>query len=186
MSIPRKEYLEEVIAVWHDCLRTGTPLHIEKSRRLILSWLCTVLEIHALGASPGRGLISAIAYETPFGSKQFVWRSFAVYDRLVQRRPDWKLPKAIHMGSIDGKQLDSVILPNGSIIEAVNSEGESFRGGGAGIVRVEELSQRKRAKAIWSQAVRVCEGLPGQVGGFPYSVNNASANAEWHSIKRPI
>lgn len=176
LPLPAKEYIKWFCEEWHRCLAEGQPMATVKSRRLIVTWLCTALELHASGIRAARTLVGGRVYEGNNGSRAFVRRHAFIYRRLRARFPDWKLPQATEVGNYLSGEVGKLILSNGATIEAVNSQGESFRGGGAAIVRLEELSQWPNAEIAWSQANIVVQGPPGKPGGFAYSVNNASPN----------
>lgn len=180
--IPDLEYLRELAQVWWDCYEAGRPLHIEKSRRMIVSWFCSALELHLAGLGRGRFLIGARKYDGANGSRNFVWRVHYLYRRLKLNRPWWELPNVQMSGSLVRQEIDSLVLPNGSRFDAVNSEGESFRGAGATVARVEELSQFAEVASLWGQAMTVVQGAPGERGGFAYSISNASANQEFRDL----
>ena len=173
---PDKSYLREVALEWHSCRAVGRPLHILKSRRMLVSWFCSALELHLAG------LVGARKYEGPNGARQFVWRVGYLYDRLRVLRPDWALPEAKKYGSWAAGELDRLVLANGSVFEAINSEGESFRGAGATVARVEELSQFAHVASLWGQALTVVQGSAGSVGGYAYSISNASADEGYRGL----
>jgi hypothetical protein len=72
---------------------------------------------------------------------------------------------------------------NGSIIEPLNSNGESFRGSGYTRVKLEELSAYMYIGTVFSQAKAVTAGPPGSVGGHIVVVCNASTKDEWQGMK---
>lgn len=180
MRIPDKEYLRRTCEEWHWCLANGKPMAFIKSRRLIVSWLCTALEVHVAGIKPGNILVSGATYEGNNGAKSFVRRHAFIYRRLRATFPEWKLPAATESGgNYMAGELSKVVLATGATIQAINSDGESFRGGGTSIVRMEELSQWPDAAIAWTQAQVAVQGPPGKVGGFAYAVNNASPNPQF-------
>lgn len=182
MRLPEKQYIRDYCQEWHECRREGRPMVCVKSRRLVVTWVSTALEVHTGGIAPGRILVGGRTYEGNNGSRAFVRRHAFIYRRLRIQFPGWKLKPAVESGNFLAGELNKVILPNGCAIEAVNSQGESFRGGGASVVRLEELSQWPNAAIAWSQAAIVVQGPPGQPGGFAYAVNNAAPNDEFLRI----
>lgn len=184
LRIPHKDYIDWVVNEWHAAKLAGQPLVFEKSRRLVMSWLCGALELHTLGCRTGVCQISANGYEGPNGSRQFVYRTFYLYQGVQRLKPEWRLATADARGSIAEKELDSLRLANGSMFFAVNAQGSSFRGSGTTIARAEELSQYQYVDTVWGQMLTVTAGPPGSVGGFAYAINNASPNEQWKRIKQ--
>lgn len=178
-QMPTKDYLLELSREWYKCMETGTPFHIVKSRRLVVSWWLAALELHHAGIQRSKTGIIAKTFEGPGGSKQFVWRTWYLYDQLRRRNPEWELPQAQSFGNPSRSELDKLVLENGSSFEPINSDGGTVRGSGFTKVRAEELSSYQYVAETWGQAKIICQGSPGQPNGFPYSVNNASPNQEF-------
>lgn len=185
MPLPDKQYLRGLAQAWHDCLARGTALHIVKSRRLVVSWFVGALELHLMGAKKTNMLAGAEKYEGANGAKSFIWRAAFMYKHLQQAFPNWKLPPSIEAGKYEKKELEKFILPNGSLLQAVNSETGSFQGGGTSVVRLEELSKYHNVNSVVAQSRFVTQGPAGGSGGMVCSISNASYNPEWKELFRP-
>lgn len=185
LRFPEKEYIKDLCMEWHYCYEHGEPLHIIKSRRLIVSWVCTALELHLAGCRRGKFCVAAEKYEGLNGSQQFIHRVWYVYDQLRRNNPSWKLEKPEYTGKPEKEYLEKLILPNGSTFDAINASGGSFQGTGVTVARLEELSQYAQVSRVWAQAMFVTEGVPGEKRGFAYSVSNATPNEEYIELLRP-
>lgn len=180
MQIPDHEYLAGVIDEWYATKISGDPLIIEKSRRLVASWLLCALDVWDAGHRKGTFVQGGIDYDK---ASDFVWRCFFIYEELRVRNKDWHLPKPSTWGNDAKRRLDMLAFPNGSIIEPLNSNGESFRGSGYTRVKLEELSAYMYIATVFSQAKAVTQGPPGVVGGHIVIVCNASVKEEWQAMK---
>lgn len=183
-TIPDKEYIRWLVWHWWDTRRLGEPLIIEKSRRIIVSWVLTILDVWDAGLKPASILIGAKKYEGETGSQGFVWRCWFVYDKLRSKFAHWpKLTKPNTLGNVTIHALEKLVFPNGSKIECVNSDGEAFRGAGTTRARAEELSSYAHASHTFGQAIVVCQGAPDRPGGHPVAVCNASPDPDWQDLK---
>lgn len=180
LKIPDHEFLAGVIDEWHRTKLTGEPLIIEKSRRLVVSWLLCALDVWDAGCRKGTFVQGGINYDK---ASDFVWRCYFIYEELRQRNPDWKLPPPQTWGNASKRRLDMLAFANGSIIEPLNSNGESFRGSGYARVKLEELSAYMYIGTVFSQAKAVTQGPPGSIGGHIVAVCNASTKEEWQEMK---
>lgn len=176
-----KKYIDWYVWHWHDCAMKGEPLAIEKARRILITWITRALELHDLGIKRGGLLVAGQTYTDAGG---FVNRARVIYDEVRKRNPDWKLAEALTYGSEDKGKLDTLVLPNGSIITAINQDPESFRGDGVTMAALEEGSSYSRLAKAWGQAITVCQGSPGRPSGHKIIIANANANAEWSQIKQ--
>jgi hypothetical protein len=179
-KIPDHPYLEEATRQWHATMKSGQPFVFEKSRRLVVSWLLCALDLwDALRrrcniVQGGRDYAKA---------SDFVWRCWYILGRIRRHRPDLGLPAGTTWGNPLSQKLDKFALPNGSIVEPLNSDGESFRGSGYTRVKLEELSSYRYVAQVWSQALAVTMGPPGMPGGHVVAVCNASTDADWQELK---
>lgn len=183
--MPDKEYLKLIVEQWHECRRTGTPLHIVKSRRLVVSWAMGAIQLHEAGLKRGRYLIAAEVFEGNNGSCAFVHRQKYLYDQLRARKPDWKLDPCTATGGKGAAQSQEVVLPNGSMFIAGNSDPSKFQGSGAGHVLLEEASQYAEVERMLSQAGINTQGPPGEVGGLVVTISNATAQPEFLELMMP-
>lgn len=180
-QLPTKDYIRWYVWHWHDCKMRGQPLITEKSRRLILSWVSRCLELHDGGLRPGNYFVAMSDYKD---SAEMLWRIWFLYEEIRARNPTWQLPDCTPYGSLLSKKLDSLVLPNGTIFNQMNSEGESVRGSGTTAICCEELSSYPKAAEFWAQANIITQGSAKSVGGFCYALCNASPKEEWQEIKK--
>lgn len=189
--IPALPYVRTVCEEWVKCYLEGRPLHIVKSRRLVVSWLIGALELWIAGIRGGTYAITAEAYETANGACGFVWRRKFMYDQLRSRfngldgAANWSLPECKGIGGEGSDQNKMVELANGAIFKAVNSSSGTFQGAGATYVLLEELSQYRFVNGIVAQAATVVEGKGGAVPGLVASISNAAPSPEWLDLIKP-
>lgn len=176
---PHKAYLRRIVREWVRCYRKGRPLIIEKSRRLVTSWVLRALELWVMGLKRSEGVI---VHRTYPDASEHVWRIYHLYEDL-RMRVDWDLQPASSYGSALDKKLDSVILPNGSKCECHFEKPEGLQGSGYAFVTCEEIAIYRRPSAIWAQAKFVTQSSANSVNGLVVCVTNASSNADWHEIK---
>lgn len=176
LLIPDKPYMRDLASEWFECYNNGVPLHVVKSRRLIISWFIGAIEVYVAGVRPTSVVISARHFEGLAGAQHFVWRAKYLYDSCRAR---FNARKSASAGSRTSKELSLLVLPNGSTFSPTNSDPEQFRGGGASIVRLEELSSLPYAAPLMGQARAVTQGKPGTVSGFICSVSNPAYNEDY-------
>jgi len=180
--IPDKEYVKALCYEWWECRKAGKTLIIEKSRRLIVSWILRGLELWALGIKRGKHVIVGLNYPK---AAEHVWRIWFMWEQLCKRKQWHKPDDAIHRGgNPDGQKLDEVVLPNGSMISKINQSADSFQGSGYSGVTHEEFSLYDYPAAMFSQSRFVTQGVPGQIGGFVVIVTNSAPNQEWWDKKQ--
>ncbi len=178
--IPAKAYLETYAELWWDSRSTGLPFICEKSRRLVISWLERGCTLWSMGVRKEDCVLAGLTY--PKAAKH-VWRVLHYYEDLRIRFTDWNLPACVKHGSTAAKQLDRIVLANGSKLEQINQDGDSFQGDGYSRVIIEELSMFRHVAALWAQAQFVTMGRPGTIGGHVISICNASPNPQWKELK---
>jgi hypothetical protein len=184
--IPDKEYIRLLVFEWWAARAEGRTLIVEKSRRLIASWIFRACQLWALGLKRGKHIIVGLTYGK---AAEHVWRIWHLWEQIcVSLR--WfgddpkKLWGANHWGGDpEAQSLDVVLLPNGSLISKINQEKDTFQGSGYSQVDLEEFSLYHRPASILSQARFVTQGKPGEVGGFIVVITNAAPNLEWHDCK---
>ncbi len=180
-KMPDHDYLKEIVYEWHYTRAIGKPLFIEKSRRLVVSWLLCALDVWDAGLRKCNIVQGGKDFEK---ASDFVWRCFYIYDELRKDYPHWRLQEAKTWGNPLSQHLDGLAFPNGSIVTPLNSDGESFRGSGYTRVKLEELSSYRYVEQVVSQAKAVTQGPPGQIGGHLVGVCNAAPNPEWKKLKK--
>jgi hypothetical protein len=179
MRIPRKRYLMNIARNWYKCRKAGRTFYIHKSRRLIVSWFVRSLELYAAGFSSAGFGIAAKHFQGMNGACAFVWRVYFLYEGLRSNYPEWNLEKSSPRGAVLGKELDTLILPNGAMFYALNSDKEGVRGGGMSYIAYEELSGYSNPDAVIGQGKIIVQGPAGEVGGMVCAISNASANHEY-------
>ena len=179
MRIPRKRYLMNIARNWYKCRRSGRTFYIHKSRRLIVSWFVRSLELYAAGFSSAGFGIAAKHFQGMNGACAFVWRVYFLYESLRKNYPEWNLEKSAPRGAVLGKELDTLVLPNGAMFYALNSDKEGVRGGGMSYIAYEELSGYSNPDAVIGQGKIIVQGPAGEVNGMVCAISNASANPEY-------
>lgn len=180
--IPDHEYIRWFVGEWLSNRSRGGMLICEKSRRLIMSWVCRGLELWILGLNQSKGVVCGINYPK---AAEHVWRIAWLYRELRKRRPGLGLTDCqTKGGTMAAQAIETVILPNGSLVENLNQEGASFQGSGYSFVIMEEFSRYRAPAYMYGQARRVTEGKPGLPGGFVVAITNAWPGSEWQEIKQ--
>ena len=180
--IPDMAYIRWFAHEWLCNRSDGGVLICEKSRRLIMSWVCRALELWSLGLRREKIVICGLNYTK---SAEHVWRIAWLYRELAKRRPELGLRGCdTRGGNFGAQEIEQVILPNGSLVENLNQMGQSFQGSGYSGVVMEEFSQYAHPSYMYSQARRVTEGKPGSPGGYVVAITNAWPSLEWKEIKR--
>jgi hypothetical protein len=184
--IPPHPYIRLTIDAWLKSYHDGVPLHIIKSRRLVISWLIAALEVWIAGIRGGSYVVTADTYESKNGACGFIWRRKYIYDQLRAHHPHWGLGEAHGVGGGGPSQHMTVTLPNGATFEAVNSSGGTFQGAGATSVLLEELSQYREVEHIVAQARIIVQGKSDAKSGMLVSISNApSGNEEYLKLIEP-
>lgn len=178
--IPDHEYLQWLVHHWWNSRATGQELIIQKSRRMVVSWVIRACELWSLGMRRERGVVAGLNYPK---AAEHVWRHAFMLRELKRRNPKIKIDHEERGGNFGTGQLDQVLLPNGSLVETLNQEGESFQGSGYSWVCLEEFCLYRRVAYMRAQAKFVTQGAPGKPGGFVVSISNASPNKEWLEAK---
>lgn len=168
-KFPDREYLKHVASEWVACRKTGTPLVIEKSRRLVTSWALRCIELYDLGLERGNALITHTKRDDAAGH---VWRIWFLYSNLRERFPDWNLPYAPTWGNELSQTLDMLVLKNGSKISQYYEKPSGLQGTGYSIVTMEELSIYIQPAGMFDQATRLVESPPGLPNGLVVAVTN--------------
>jgi hypothetical protein len=178
--VPAKPYVEALCHEWHGAFVRRQALLIEKSRRLIVSWISRGLETWQMGLSLGE---AHIVDQTHENSAEHLWRIHFALGQLRDKRPEFQLAKHEVRGSPAAKQATHVILPNGSLITQGHQDAISEQGKGKTIVTLEEISKYRSPSAFWGQALIVTQGSAAGRGGWVCGIANASPVSEWQEIK---
>lgn len=178
-AFPDKEYLRHLAHEWVECRRTGTPLIIEKSRRLVTSWALRSLELFDLGLVRGNALITHTKRDDAAGH---VWRIYFLYENLRMRYPWWRLPAASKWGNELTQTLDMVVLANESKVSQYYEKPTGLQGTGYSMVTMEELSIYGQPSAMYDQATRLVESPPGLPNGLIVGVTNYKFSDSYESV----
>jgi len=168
-SFPDKEYLRLVCKEWVECRLSGRPLIIEKSRRLVTSWVLRALELYDGGQTRGNQLITHTKRDDAAGH---VWRIFWLYENLRLRFPDWDLKPPMKYGNELTQTLDLLVLPNETKISQYYEQPKGLQGSGYSIVTMEEFSIYKQPAGMYDQASRLVQSPPGLPNGLIVGVTN--------------
>lgn len=178
--VPSKSFVREFSREWFESFRDRRPMIVEKSRRLMVSWICMGLETWQLGLSRGS---SMIIDQTEDNAKEHLWRAHFALSELEQRRPDMKLSGHEFRGSGLMYQISHLVLPNGSVMTVGHQNAGAAQGKGKTIIRLEEISKYRNPSAFWGQALIVTQGKGDGAGGWVYGIANSSPHEDWRNIK---
>lgn len=179
-GFPDKQYLKEVAAIWIECRKAGQPLLIEKSRRLVTSWVLRALELYDIGLTRGKGLITHTKRED---AAEHVWRIWFMYDDLRTNMRTWDLPPIKTWGNELSYALDKVALANGSTVRQYFEKPKGLQGTGFSWVCMEELSIYQNPSGMWDQVARLVQPAPGFVTGLRVGVTNHYMADGWYKVK---
>ena len=189
--IPSNDYVRQLCLEWWEARSTGKTLIIEKSRRLVVSWILRGCELWAMGIRRTKNVIAGLNYPK---AAEHVWRIWHLWTELSKPHKDdptyWTLPQGKSLGGDPMSQtLDMVMLPNGSNVQKLNQDGGSFQGSGYSCVTMEEFSLYDHPASMLFQASIVVQGKPAEenepesIGGFVVIVTNPAPNKEWQEAK---
>lgn len=178
--VPQEEYVEEFCHEWINSYNNRQAFLVEKSRRLLISWMCRGLETRELGIAKGNLIIVDQTYEN---AAEHLWRVHHGYSVLREKRPEFRLKPHRKLGAEDVHRIDDVVLPNGSLFTQGHQAAGAEQGKGKKIVVLEEISKYREPAAFWSQAKLLTMGPANDVGGWVVGIANASPNPDWQKIK---
>ena len=191
--VPKKKFIRRFCRRWLRSFLTRTPMIVEKSRRLVISWVSRGLECWALGIKAG-GLL--IVDQTHLASSEHLWRIYHGLSRLIQDRPRLKIPPIVEVGkkrsdvpafvvsgSILKHEVTSISFPNGALLQQCHQEAGTAQGKGKTIIVLEEVSTYGAPSEFFDQALLVTQGSADGKGGWVYAIANAKANPGWQKIK---
>jgi len=182
--IPDKPYLKRFVRQWLAAFVRRSPLVVEKSRRMVISWLCRGLETWVMGLSRGSVLLIDQKHEN---SAEHLWRVHFALSELKRRRPELEIPTWETYGSASRREVASITLGNGSLLRQSHQEAGSEQGKGYTLVVMEEISRYMGASQFWSQAALVTQGKPGSgVGGWICAIANPVNNPSWEQVKQKM
>lgn len=180
-QIPDAPHVRYIAEVWYCSRATGQTLLIEKSRRLLASWVLSACELWSMGLKQEGRVVSGLNYAK---TSQQVWRTAWLYRQARFRRFSHLADCTPRGGSYTAQDVRSVILPNGSMIQGLNQESDTFQGSGYAGIRLEELSHFDHVGAMLGQSYIITHGRSGVIGGHVVGVCNAYPEQEWQEAKK--
>lgn len=180
-TIPNMAHVRAVAEVWWKTRSEGKPLIIEKSRRLIVSWILRGCELWSMGLAKETRCLAGLNYPK---AGEHVWRLAFIYRKMQERFPEMKLPQLeIRGGNFAAMTVDSIILSNGSICYGLNQSKDTFQGSGYSGITMEELSLFDHPSAMFGQARTITKGRADAKGGHVVAVTNANHSDDWRRLK---
>ena len=161
--IPAKSYIAWMVYEWWLSRKTGEPILLEKSRRMIATWLFAALDVWDAGLRGGVYCVAAQKYQN---SAKLIYRRYFIYQQLRRRRPSWGLPSATKYHSGGPDQLKKLII-GGAIFEPLTGEDpDSFRQEGVTRVILDEFAFFPYPEKCFSNARVMVTPPPGvAIGG---------------------
>lgn len=179
-QIPNLPHVRFICQRWYQSRATGKYLMIEKSRRLLASWVLSACELWSLGIRQETRIVCGIDYAK---TAQQVWRTAHLYRQAAFRKFPGLDDCTPRGGNYTAQDVREVLLPNGSFIKGLNQETDTFQGSGYAGIRMEELSHYKHVAGMLGQAHIITHGRADVVGGHVVGVCNAYPNPEWQEAK---
>ena len=184
-QIPAKEYIENFCYIWNYAFKNRIPFICQKSRRLLISWLCTSLELRQILRARSNGLICDM---TSPKSANHLWRfDFMLKQLLIHKNKEFRHINWRALGSDDARETtDLAILSNGSLVTQTHQAAASIQGAGKTFIRLEELSRYDYPAAMFSQVKFVTMGEAGNEnagGGFISVITNQGTNPDYQMVK---
>jgi len=180
-AIPNMDHVRAVATAWWETRNAGKPLIIEKSRRLIVSWILRGCELWSMGLSKETRCLAGLTYPK---AGEHVWRIAHLYKKCLERFPEMKLPPLeIRGGNFAAMTVDTVMLANGSICYALNQAKDTFQGSGYSGITMEELSLFDNPSTFFGQARTITKWRADVKGGHVVAVTNSNYADDWKRLK---
>ena len=180
--IPKQEFVYDFCSEWVNAYRLRQPMICEKSRRIMISWICRGLETWVMGKQRGSWIIID---QTHKNAAEHLWRIDFSLNQLKNRKPEMGIEFETR-GSVLIKEPTNIILGNGSMITQGHQDAGSAQGKGKTGVTLEEVSKYASPSEFWGQALIVTQGSGEGSGGWVCGIANASPNADWLKIKHTM
>jgi hypothetical protein len=180
--VPPKAFIEEFTHEWVRCFAARTPMIVEKSRRMVISWAARGLETWVCGQSKAEWLI---VDQTHANAAEHLWRVHFALEQLKEKRPElasWYGKDSVR-GSVLTREPTHILLPNGSVMTQLHQEAGASQGKGKTGITLEEISKYRAPSAFWNQATLVTMGPGGEPGGWVCGIANADPDPDWRAIK---
>lgn len=175
-QIPDLPHVRFWCACWFYSRSTGLTFFLEKSRRILASWVISACELWSMGVKQETRIVCGLNYSK---TAQQVWRTAFMYRQARDRRfrgIDDCTPRG---GNYTAQDVREVLFPNGSFVKGLNQETDTFQGSGFAGIRMEELSHFDHVAAMLGQAYIITHGRSDVVGGHVVGVCNSFPNEEW-------
>jgi hypothetical protein len=166
--IPKMPYIRTICEKWEQEPRLVLP----KSRRMLVSWICTALEEWLCNFTENV-VVYVIALEQT-GADAFLARHQFIHEHLPPECPRSRI------NIRRGKAGDPTIieyLDTRSQIEALSSKPDDIRGEGATLIRCEEMAFWQWAEASWKALLPTIQG-----GGRIVVVSSAEAGSHMRKV----
>lgn len=180
-QIPDLPHVRLVCQRWYESRKTGRKIYIEKSRRLLVSWILSACEVWSMGAKAETRIVCGLNYAK---TAQQVWRTAWLYRQARMRKFPTIQDCHPRGGNYMAQDVREVLFPNGSFIKGLNQESDTLQSTGFAGVRIEELSHFDNVAALLGQAFVITHGRADiKAGGHIVCVTNAYPNQEWFDAK---
>lgn len=174
--IPPKPYIAWLVYEWWKSKSEGVPILIEKSRRMIVSWLLAGLDVWDAGLRGGAFYVASQKYED---AAKLVWRRYFIYQELRKRFRNWNLPKATRSVWGSPYQIRKLLIEGAIFQPLTGSDPDSFRQEGATRVTLDEFAFYDQPEACFSSAKIMTTAPPPKVGGHLVGVTTVKVTPSY-------
>jgi len=180
---PDRPYLQRACRDWLTAKKIGKPIIFHKCRRMVVSWLCRICELWAMGCQRQDAMLGGDDYEA---AAKHCWRYWHLYEDLRQNAGRlWNLPKADRILYQGERMLKAFMLSNGSQCNIVNAKPRTVQGEGAALMTYEEWGMYEDPASVLGQATIVGMGdATSTAKGFICCITNATTNPKYIDFKR--
>lgn len=151
------EYLREIVSLRRECIDKRTPLIVEKSRRMFVTWLFLSLYLFdTLTEKNHANFVGSRKLET---SAYLLgpYRMWGIYDRIPEKVWPHK-PKLVQGPRFEGGYRRLICPDTGSFVEAIASGSDQLRQYTASNVLYDEFAFWDKARESWEATVPVVQG----------------------------
>lgn len=165
--IPKKEYLAYVVRKWGEEDRLALP----KSRRMLMTWVLTALELRLCLYFP---VTIHIYAQKQTAADGFVARHKFIYEHLPASLPK---PQMKEWKGVEGDPSKLLFVQTGAEIEAFPGNPDAVRGEGCSVARLEEFAFWQWPEHSWKAILPTVMG-----GGKLVVVSTPLANTLFKSL----
>lgn len=176
-AFPQDYYLRDIVKHAYTTRERGGQFLIEKSRRLVVSYLWCAIEWYWLMMERRNHLLCHL---TDPKAKGELWRIWQLHESYRETHP--YVPPIEFHGNVASKQLDRLMIPNGGLVEKHHADAGNLRGSGVTHVRLEELPDYRYPAEMYGQALILVQGKAGEPGGTTVCVGNAGPSKDWAEL----